>query len=60
MRVLRRFFIRLLVSVLLALLIGLFFFNGNLPIKISGLAVVMLILSYLFEYTKKRDRNENV
>ncbi|MFC1862716.1 hypothetical protein ACFL1Z_02025 [Thermodesulfobacteriota bacterium] len=55
-----KFFIRLILSVAFALLIGTFFFEGNLLLKISGLAIVMLILSYIFEYTKRRDRRKDI
>jgi hypothetical protein len=52
------FFLRLILSVFLAFLIGRFFFQGGFVVKSLGLAAVMLSLAYLFEYTKKRDKGE--
>jgi len=49
------FFIRLILSVLLAFVISRFFFQGMAVIKIFGLAGIMFGLAYLFQYTKKRD-----
>ena len=50
------FFIRLVLSVMLAFIISRFFFQGTSMIKIFGLAVIMLGLAYLFEYRKKEDK----
>jgi uncharacterized membrane protein len=50
------FIIRLVLSIMLAFLISRFFFHGRPMIKIFGLAAIMLALAYLFEYTKKKDR----
>jgi len=50
------FFIRLILSIMLAFIICRFFFQGTPIIYIMGLAVVMLGLAYLFEYTKKRNK----
>jgi len=52
------FFLRLILSVFLALVIGRFFFQGGFIVKSLGLAAVMLALAYLFEHTKKRDKGE--
>jgi len=49
------FLIRAVLSAMLAVLIGRFFFQSTALPKIILLAVVMLGLAYLFEYTKKRD-----
>ena len=48
-------FIRLILSLIIAYLVGLFFFKEGQMIKTVGLAGVMLVLAYLFEYTKKQD-----
>jgi len=50
------FLIRLGVSIILAFLLGRFFFQGASLYKILGLAAIMLILAYLFEFTKRKDR----
>ena len=50
------FFIRLILSLTLAFVISRFFFQGASTLKVIGLAAVMFILAYLFEYTKRRDR----
>lgn len=49
-------FIRIILAILLAFVIGRFFFKEISVIKVGLLAVVMLGFAYLFEYTKKRDR----
>lgn len=48
--------LRLILAVLLAFLIGRFFFPGASIFKISGFAAIMLVLAYLFEYTRKKDK----
>ena len=50
------FLIRLVVSIVLAFLISRLFFQGASLVKILGLAAIMLILAYLFEYTRRKDR----
>ncbi len=50
------FLIRLVVSIMLAFLISRFFFQGASMYKILGLAAIMLVLAYLFEFTKRKDR----
>jgi len=50
------FIIRLALSLGLAFLICRFFFPGASIIRVLGLAVIMLVLSYLFEYTRKKER----
>jgi FtsH-binding integral membrane protein len=52
------FLIRLLVSIMLAFLISRIFFQGASVYKILGLAAIMFVLAYLFEYTKRKDRHE--
>jgi hypothetical protein len=42
----------------MAFLLGRIFFQGMPLIKILGLAAVMFALAYLFEYTKRKDREE--
>ena len=50
------FLIRLVVSIIVAFLITRLFFQGASMVKILGLAAVMLILAYLFEFTKRKDK----
>ena len=50
------FLIRIILAIILAFVIGHFFFKEISIIKVGLLAVVMLGFAYLFEYTKKRDR----
>ncbi len=50
------FLIRLIVSIMLAFLIGRLFFQGASMLKIFGLAAIMLVLAYLFEFTRRKDR----
>jgi hypothetical protein len=52
------FIMRLALSLVLALLICRFFFPGTSIIRILGLAVIMLVLSYLFENMKKKEREK--
>ncbi|MFH1489071.1 MAG: hypothetical protein ABII06_09215 [Pseudomonadota bacterium] len=49
------FIIRAMLAAVFAVLIGRFFFQGTPVIKVTLLALVLLGLAYLFEYTKKRD-----
>ena len=54
------FILRIILAILLAFVIGRFFFENMTVIKVGLLAGVMLVFAYLFEYTKKRDRgNKN-
>lgn len=50
------FLIRLVVSIILAFLISRLFFQGASMYKILGLAAIMLVLAYLFEFTKRKGR----
>jgi len=50
------FFIRLILSIILAFFIGRFFFQDASIIKIIGLGLILFILAYLFEFTRKRDK----
>lgn len=50
------FLIRLGVSIILAFLISRLFFQGASMYKILGLAAIMLVLAYLFEFTKRKGR----
>ncbi|MDB9822474.1 hypothetical protein OAC89_02120 [Deltaproteobacteria bacterium] len=52
------FLSRLILSVGMASIISVFFFNGIHSIKTPLLAGVMLVLAYMFEYTKKREDGE--
>ena len=51
------FVVRLVVSVILAFLISRIFFQSASMPKILGLAAIMLILAYLFEFTRRKERN---
>ena len=50
------FIMRLVLSGVLAWLICRIFFPGASMIRILGLAVIMLILSYLFENVRKKEK----
>jgi hypothetical protein len=51
-----KFLVRLIVAVLIALLIGRFFFKGMTAFKVIIFAAVLLTLAYLFEYAKRHDK----
>jgi len=51
--------LRIFFSIALAFVISILFFNGISIIKIFGLAAIMFVLAYLFEFTRKRDRRED-
>ena len=53
------FFLRIILAIMLAFVIGKFFFEPMTVIKVGLLAGVMLGFAYLFEYTKKRDRGKD-
>jgi len=55
MRYLFIFLLRLATSSIIACIISIFFFNGIHLFKTSLLALIMIVLAYLFEYTGKRD-----
>ena len=55
---LSKLLLRLVLSILLAFLIGRFFFHGAFIVKSLALAAVMVVLAYLFESTKKSDKGE--
>ncbi|RLB39893.1 MAG: hypothetical protein DRH12_10865 [Deltaproteobacteria bacterium] len=50
------FILRALLSGLFAFFICRFFFKQAPALGIAGLAILMLVLSYLFEYVRKRDQ----
>ena len=50
------FCIRLILAIMFAFLLCRIFFPGTSMIKISGLAVIMFGLAYLFAYLRKRDK----
>ena len=52
-------FIRIILAIVIAFVIGRFFFKDISIMKVGLLAVVMLGFAYLFEYTKKRDRGNH-
>jgi uncharacterized membrane protein YcaP (DUF421 family) len=56
MRSFRIFLLRLLISIIIASAISVFFFKGIQLFKTSLLILVMLALAYLFEYSKKKDK----
>jgi hypothetical protein len=51
--------LRVFFAIALAFVISLLFFKGISIIKIFGLAAIMFVLAYLFEFTRKRDRKED-
>jgi multidrug transporter EmrE-like cation transporter len=54
MRKFQIFALRLFLAVIFAFLISRLFFEEIAFIKIVGLALILLGLAYLFEYTRKR------
>jgi len=52
------FFIRIILSIGLAFIIIRFFFQSTSAVKILGLAAIMFALAYLFEYTRRKDKEE--
>ncbi|MBN1830765.1 MAG: hypothetical protein JW896_01495 [Deltaproteobacteria bacterium] len=50
--------IRITLSMALSWFICRLFFHGTSIIRVLGLAVIMLILSYLFENMRKNERKE--
>jgi hypothetical protein len=52
-------FIRIILAIVIAFVIGRFFFENMTVVKVGLLALVMLGFAYLFEYTKKRDRGKH-
>ena len=50
--------LRVILSVGMAFLLARIFFQGMPLIKVLGLAAVMFALAYLFEYTKRKDRED--
>ena len=51
-----KFLLRLIVAVLMALLIGRFFFQEMAAVKVIGFAAILLVLAYLLEYAKRHDK----
>lgn len=51
-----KFLLRLMVAVLMALLIGRFFFQEMTAVKVIGFAAILLVLAYLLEYAKRHDK----
>jgi len=50
--------IRLLTSVVIALFISFFFFQKKSGVLIMGLALALFGLAYVFEYARKRNKDE--
>ena len=50
------FFLRLILSIILAAVVVYFFFDASSAMRVGGLALGFLGFAYLFEYTKKRDK----
>jgi len=50
------FAVRVILAIVLAILIGRFYFQEHTLVKTVILAVVLFGLAYVFQYTKKRDR----
>ncbi len=53
------FVIRLILSMLFAVVACRIFFQGTPLIRVFGLGVILLGLAYLFEYVRKRDKGGN-
>ena len=51
-----KFIVRLILSIIISSVIGVFFFEGNPLIKTACLAGGMLVFAYLFEFTRKREK----
>lgn len=47
--------LRLIISIIVAVIISRFFFSDASIYKIFGFALILMGFAYLFEYTKKRD-----
>ena len=58
MKYINIFLIRFILSIVLAIVISLLFLNGIHIYKTTLLAVVMLVLAYLLERAKKREKSE--
>jgi hypothetical protein len=56
MRGLPLFFVRSLLAAAFAFFLCRIFFPGASPFRVAALAVALLAMAYLFEYTKKKDR----
>jgi len=56
MRSLEVLAIRLILSIIFAFIVYLFFFRGAPILNIFGLALIMLGLAYLFEYLRQRGK----
>ena len=54
MRGLYIFLMRLILAVVLAYFISRIFFEGASALRVIALAATMLLLAYLFEYTKRK------
>ncbi len=52
------FLLRLVLSILFSCVISILFFKEIRIFKTSLLAGIMLVLAYLFEFKKKRDRKD--
>ena len=59
MRSFRIFLLRLLISIIIASAISIFFFKGIQLVKTSFLTLIMLALAYLFEYTQRKDKRQD-
>ena len=53
------FVIRLILSMMFAVLACRIFFQGTPLISVFGLGIILLGLAYLFEYVRKRDKGGN-
>ena len=52
------FVIRLVTSVVIALFISIFFFQKKSVVLVGGLALALFGLAYVFEYARKRNKDE--
>ncbi len=53
------FFIRLVLSIMFAFFLSRFFFQSMSMIKVFGMAIIMLVLAYLLEFFRKRNKGED-
>jgi hypothetical protein len=56
MRGLSLFLVRSVLAAVFAFVICRIFFPGASPLRVTALAAALLVLAYLFEYAKRKDR----
>ena len=55
----QRLLLRVFLSLILAFILTRIFFQGASTLKTFVLALVLLIFAYLFEYTRKKDKDDS-